>query len=134
MTLGNQEDYLEPAPSFKAYLFQRRTPKEKVSIINRSRNWVRYKFSLKGIHKICLIKEYKAFTTDELYLIENYNLLQQQIWELENSPELKSLKQSLANVRVAFFTKFYDNCPKVGSTLKPTKKSKLHPEKSHLPF
>ena len=84
--------------------------------------------------QICLIKEYKAFTADELYLIENYNLLQQQIWELENSPELQNLRRSLANVRVAFFTKFYDNCPKVGSTLKPTKKSKLHPEKSHLPF
>lgn len=77
---------------------------EKQSKINKSRNYLRYKMS-KGW---CIDTNNPNMTVEEKFIVEQYN----------------ANIYALRNLKIAFFTHFYDNCPKVGSTLKRKEKPK----------
>ena len=68
--------------------------------INRSRNYLRYKVSRNLANDDW--KHHPLLTEEEKFLFE----------------QMQDHRQALTNLKVAFFTNFYENCPKVGSTLK----------------
>lgn len=74
------------------------SPEEKQMRINRSRNYLRYNMA-KNRH---LDLHNPNLTLEEKFIIEQYN----------------DHLAALTNLKVTFFNHFYENCPKVGSTLK----------------
>lgn len=80
------------------------SPEERQLKINRSRNYLRYNMS-RNFH---LDLHNPNLTLEEKFIVEQYN----------------DHLQALKNLKVTFFTHFYDNCPKVGSTLKRKDKPK----------
>jgi hypothetical protein len=73
---------------------------EQTKIINRSRNYIRFRIAKSEEHYVS--SQHPLLTEDEKNLIKTINRLEDQ----------------LALARCQFFADFYDNCPKVGSTLK----------------
>jgi len=82
------------------------TPEQKQVRLNRSRNYIRFMVSKNRV----VDPRNPTLTPEESFLIS----------------ELNDLQEAVANAKVAFFEHFYTNCPKVGSTLKPTAKSRLN--------
>lgn len=73
---------------------------EQTKIINRSRNYIRFRIAKSQEHHVP--SQHPLLTDEEKDLIKTIN----------------RLKDQLALARCQFFADFYDNCPKVGSTLK----------------
>jgi len=71
---------------------------------NRSRNYVRYKVS-RNLPIDVQLSHYDLLTPEEKFLIENYN----------------DMIRNIRTLKMAFFQNFYENCPKVGCTLKRKK-------------
>jgi len=74
------------------------SPAEKQVKINRSRNYLRFNMA-RNRH---LDLHNPNLTTEEKFIVEQYN----------------DHLQALMSLKVTFFNHFYENCPKVGSTLK----------------
>ena len=81
------------------------TPEEKQVSLNRSRNYIRFMVSKNR----AVDPRNPTLTPEEAFLIA----------------ELNTLQELVTSAKMAFFLHFYINCPKVGSTLKPTSKSRL---------
>lgn len=83
------------------------SPKERQKKINRSRNYIRYKLC----KNLLIDLSSPLLTPEEKLLIEKIN---------DNFQAIRSMKMALFNA-------FYDNCPKVGSTLKRKEKKPKEP-------
>jgi len=96
---------LQPIPHLYSWEYPTLTPEEKQWRLNRSRNYIRFQVSKnKDVNP-----SNPNLTPEESFLIS----------------ELNDLQGAVRNAKIAFFEHFYSNCPKVGSTLKPTSKSRL---------
>lgn len=83
-------------------------PKEqKQRKVNQSRNYIRYRLA-KGWG---VDNNHPLLTPEEKLMIEFIN----------------DTRQALKQAKIGFFRSFYENCPKVGSTLKKKVKTKKNP-------
>lgn len=83
---------------------------------NRSRNYIRYQVSRNFV--LDTPKFHPLLTEEEKFLLTEYN----------------SLLQALTNVKIRFFSDFYDNCPKVGCTLTRKRKAPTKEQITELPW
>jgi len=88
--------------------WQSLTPDERQRRINKSRNYIRYKL-IKGL---TVDTSSSALLTPEEKLLVNL---------------INDNRQAIDNAKFALLRHFYDNCPKVGSTLKRKVKPKSDP-------
>ena len=86
------------------YKFSHLPAEERQSEINRARNWIRYKI-IKDKH---VPLDHPLITPEERMLIE----------------QLQMNRELVTKIKIGLLTYFYDNCPKVGSTLKRKEKPK----------
>lgn len=80
--------------------------------INRGRNFIRYKV-IRGWN---VDLNHPLLTPEERELVEQMN---------EHLERLRMVKEALKGLKIKFYTQFYNNCPKVGSTLKKVIKNRL---------
>lgn len=78
-------------------------PEERQKKINKSRNYIRLR-----VARNLNVWDMALVTPEEKLLLEL----------------IHDNREAITRAKVAFFTSFYDNCPKVGSTLKRKKKVK----------
>lgn len=83
------------------------SPEKKQVKINQSRNYLRYRLA-KGW---TVNHQHPMLTPEEKLMIEFIN----------------DTQQALKQARIGFFRSFYENCPRVGSTLKKKVKVKKNP-------
>lgn len=74
------------------------SPEKRQMKVNQSRNYLRYRIS-KGM---TIEPDHPMLTPEERMLVA----------------DIQNLQNALIAAKIGFFTHFYDNCPKVGSTLK----------------
>ena len=82
------------------------SPEERQKKINKSRNYIRYR-----VARNLNVWDMALVTPEEKLLLE---LIQDN-------------REAITRAKVAFFSSFYDNCPKVGSTLKRKEKKVKEP-------
>lgn len=100
----NDKDFLDKVSSTIGKDLSKMSLKERQQVINRSRNYLRFKMTKPGVH----------------YVRSDHPLLTSR--EAEIVLEINRFQDRLVKLKCQFYSDFYDNCPKVGSTLKRKEK------------
>lgn len=96
----NDKDFLDKVSGTIGKDLSKMSLKERQQVINRSRNYLRFKMTKLGIY----------------YIPSSHPLLTSR--EAEIVLEINRFQDRLEKLKCQFYSEFYDSCPKVGSTLK----------------